>query len=102
MEKDYTKILWKIEELWRKYYLPNTTSELLNIASISKNYEHGISRYYSDFKIVDEFDFLESEKNVHSDDYGEYKGLKDSQLVFKNKIPIYLFDNHNKIGSRLL
>jgi len=97
MEKDYTKIVWKIEELWKKYYKPIVIPGLIRNLDILHNYQDNISRYYSNFKIVDEFDFLESEKNVHSDDYGEYKGLKNSQLLFKNNIPVYLFDNHNKI-----
>lgn len=93
MKKDCTKILWKIEELWNQFYkLEKTISP-----SVLGNYVNGISKYYSDFHLVNEFSFKESNLIVHRDNYGEYKGLLNSQLLFKNKKPIYLFDNHNKM-----
>lgn len=97
MENDYKKILWKIEELWNKYYDSVSDSYSNKYSAILKNYENNISEYNSDFKLIKKFDFLESDSVVHVDDYGKYKGLLNSQLLFKDKKPIYLFDNHNKI-----
>jgi hypothetical protein len=91
------KRLWKIEELWNKYYIPTIYSESNNMVSVLKSYENGISRYNSNFTRVNKFEFSESKENIHNDDYGDYKGLKKSQLRFLNNKPIYLFDNHNKI-----
>lgn len=88
------KILWKIEEVWNKYYKAKNGI----IAQISSNYdENNISKYYSEFKKVSSFSFTGSLNFVHSDTYGEYTGLKKSQLLFHDNKPIYLFDNHNKM-----
>lgn len=91
------KILWKIEELWNKFYSENYHSQL-NLESFSlKLYKNNKSLYNSDFNFVSEFNFNLSEKPVHSDDYGKYLGLERSQILEKDGKLIYLFDNHNKI-----
>ena len=87
------KVLWKIESLCQKYFTKNSKSTI----DVMSLYKDNISIYNLDFKIVEEFDFSQSENVVHSDKYGEYKGLKNSQVLFLNGKPIYLFDNHNKI-----
>lgn len=97
MNSDYKKILWKIEELWNKYYYSASDSYSKDYSAILKNYKNNISKYNSDLRLTKEFDFSESDSVVHVDDYGKYKGLLSSQLLFKDKKPIYLFDNHNKI-----
>ncbi|MCD5389935.1 MAG: hypothetical protein LR005_00895 [Candidatus Pacebacteria bacterium] len=98
------KVLWKIEELWKKYYSLSLQgvkqshywhSDLKE--RISFLYKNNISIYNPDFQRVIEFDFTQSKKPVHSDDYGEYLGLEKSQVLEKNSKLIYLFDNHNKI-----
>lgn len=98
MNRDYKKILWKIEELWNTYYKTNITEKI----DVSENYTNNISKYYDDFHLVSIFDFTPSESIIHSDDYGEYTGLKKSQLLFHDSKPIYLFDNHNKMIYPLL
>lgn len=87
------KILWKIEELWNHYF------EIQNVQTIDiqNHYEHGVSKYYSRFHCVDEFDFSLSEESVFSDDDGSYLGLQTLQVSMKSGKPIYLFDNHNEI-----
>lgn len=97
MEKDITKILWKIEELWGKYYQSSTEKNPYNINHLLGNYQDNKSRYFSEFKFVKGVDFSPSESHVHEDDYGKYKGLKQSQLLVLDKKPVYLFDNHNKM-----
>jgi len=76
------KLLWKIEELWEKYYKPGKggTPEIRSVH----------------FKQVHEFSFESSLKIIHQDEYGSYLGLANQQVIFQEK-PIYLFDNHNKI-----
>ena len=115
------KILWKIEELWNKYYNniyhsvqvchpckgenltlchcePAKQSQVL----LKKLYKNNISIYNSDFYLVEEFNFEKSKKPVHCDDYGEYFGLEKSQVLEKDEKLIYLFDNHNKIIQSFL
>ncbi|MCI5050680.1 MAG: hypothetical protein MRY57_00005 [Candidatus Pacebacteria bacterium] len=94
MNKDYTKVLWKIEELWKKYF--TGVEAITDYSDVLDNYENNTSKYYDDFHLVDSFDFTASNESVHVDDYGSYQGLLHSQLVFKDK-PTYLFDNHNKM-----
>ncbi len=98
---EFRKILWKIEELWNKYYFIYH-GELeeqfrVGIHIIKKLYKNGVSVHNSDFHLVDEFNFELSEKFIHSDEYGEYYGLKNSQVLEKDGKLVYLFDNHNKI-----
>lgn len=97
MEKNRKKTLWKIEELWEKF--PQSPASVLNYNKgiILNNYQNKRSKYFSEFTVEDEFNFSLSDFIVHSDNYGEYKGLKSSQLFFSSDKPIYLFDNHNKI-----
>lgn len=87
------KMLWKIEELWKKYYQSILTENI----SVLKNYKNGISKYYSRFHYVNVFDFETSQGVVFSDEYGEYYGLQKFQVITKDKKYIYLFDNHNEM-----
>jgi hypothetical protein len=97
MKKDYIKILWKIEELWKKYYKPMEVSESVRGLDISGNYKNGISKYHHRFNLVKDFDFTESQKPVFFDDYGKYNGLKKCQILKRDEKLIYLFDNHNEM-----
>ena len=98
MGKKYTKIVWKIEELWEKYYKPSVIPDLIWNLDFLENYDSNkISKYYSEFKLVDNFDFGLSKRAVFSDGYGNYRGLQNSQLQIIDNKPVYLFDNHNKI-----
>lgn len=92
------KILWKIESLWLLYFTGLNRSFDLDVA---RYYKDKTSLYNPDFKYVDDFDFQPSVSAVHVDEYGKYKGLKQSQLCVRKK-PIYLFDNHNKIIQAFL
>lgn len=110
------KLIWKIEELWNKYY--NNTYHSVQVCHsckggnftlchcepakqsqvlLKKLYKNNISLYNPDFYLVEEFNFEKSKKPVHCDDYGEYLGLEKSQVLKKDGKLIYLFDNHNKI-----
>ena len=121
------KILWKIEALWEKYYvshcsefIPEFSDTLslwarakqvayrqgdfvtviptkVGIQEIKNLYINSISIYNPDFHMVQKFHFEKSEKPVHYDEYGEYFGLKYSQVLEKDGKLVYLFDNHNKI-----
>ncbi len=88
------KVLWKIETLWQKYF--HITAQNIDIP-IAKNYDGGISKYYSRFYHVDSFDFSPSQVPVFSDDYGRYHGLEKLQVLTSSQQPIYLFDNHNEM-----
>ena len=92
-EKKYTKVLWKIEELWNRFYKPLETTEV----DTGINYPNNISKYYKKFKYVNDLDFVRSDKIRFSDGYGNYFGLKDYQITYKHGKNIYLFDNHNEI-----
>ena len=127
------KKLWKIEELWNKYYYlllqDRVYAEIVEvkqphnvipakagiqnggigvipakvgIQEVKSIYKNNISIYNPDFHFVQEFNFEKSEKPVHSDEYGEYFGLKYSQVLEKDGKLIYLFDNHNKIIQAFL
>jgi len=91
--KDYTKILWKIEELWRKYYSPTVTRTI----DVSTSYINGVSRYYGRFHRIEVFDFSPSQELVFTDDYGGYFGLDKCQVMNLSGKPVYLFDNHNEM-----
>lgn len=94
--KKNKKILWKIEELWNKYYIANN-QENIDISQIHLNYSTNESVYHSRFCSTQNFNFTQSQENIFSDDYGEYKGLKKCQLSVQDSKPIYLFDNHNEM-----
>ncbi len=87
------KLLWKIEELWNKYFLENKQSDI----DISDLYKNCISIHNSDFHMVEQFNFSESGNIVHSDEYGKYHGLEKSQISIVGGKLVYVFDNHNKI-----
>lgn len=90
----YQKILWKIEELWQR------DKEAISKTSynVMENYdEQGISRYYSRFHWVNEFNFTSSKYPVFEDDYGKYYGLEKCQVTKINGKLVYVFDNHNEI-----
>lgn len=87
------KVLWKIEELWKKYYQSRDKTTI----DVSKNYENGVSKYYSPFHKVDNFHFHQSPEPVFTDDYGEYLGLERYQVLEKDNTLVYLFDNHNEM-----
>jgi hypothetical protein len=89
----HKKLLWKIEELWNQYY-KQVSSPAINIFH---NYVNGLSKHHNRFECVKEIDFSESEKEVFSDAYGKYKGLKKCQVLEKDSKLIYLFDNHNEM-----
>lgn len=88
------KILWKIEELWKKHYQASSQGASVDISSYAIN---AVSNYYPKFHLVDTFSFKSSEKTVFRDAYGDYKGLEKQQLCLVDEKPIYLFDNHNEI-----
>ncbi len=105
------KLLWKIEELWRKYSINICHSELdseshseLSLREtkqskllFEKLYKNNTSIHNSDFHVVKNFNFEKSDNFVHKDDNSQYYGLKNSQVAeIKGKL-VYLFDNHNKI-----
>lgn len=101
------KILWKIEELWKKYYVNHrvvhgSERESSIVKSILNLYKNNISIYSTDFQIVEKFNFKKTNNITHKDDYGEYFGLKKSQVLEKSGKLIYLFDNHNKILQSFL
>jgi hypothetical protein len=88
------KLIWKIEELWKAFYKPAKQKK----QEVFNNYNNfGISKYYSRFHKVDNFDFSSSKKPVFSDDYGSYKGLEKLQVSVSSGKLVYLFDNHNEI-----
>ncbi len=93
------KVVWKIESLWEKYFLTTLNKRLSDFQKVvSKNYDvDGRSNYYSEYLLVNTFDFKQTEKPVFSDDYGEYCGLQNQQLCMSDGKPIYLCDNHNKM-----
>lgn len=95
MDKNYAKILWKIEELWKKYYKPIDSD--ISLKNIQSNYCRDQSKYHNRFVKIDIFDFNESKDAVFQDDYGEYKGLKKLQVTTVNGKVVYLIDNHNEI-----
>jgi hypothetical protein len=74
-------MIWKIESLWKKYFATGEQKP-----DVHSNY----------FTRTQVFSFKSSEHIVHADDYGQYHGLAQQQLLYTNK-PIYLFDNHNKM-----
>ncbi len=87
----------------RKSHLPQLSSEsIFLIEKIFSLYKNNISLYDSDFRIVETFSFEPSKKPVHRDEYGEYFGLRNSQVLEKDGKLIYLFDNHNKITQPFL
>lgn len=81
----YQKILWKIQSLWEQYYQPHCETVF------------SIENYPPQFNLVDVFSFEESKQAVFSDEYGEYLGLKNFQVMKKDDKYWYLFDNHNEI-----
>lgn len=93
MNKDYRKILWRIEEFWEKFYHPKPGT----YRDIVDNYKNGVSKYHDRFHQVKHFDFSPSKEIIFSDDYGEYFGLERCQVLEKNGKLIYLFDNHNEM-----
>lgn len=93
MKRDYTKVLWKTEELWKKSY----TSQETSVLDISQNYVNRVSKYHDRFHQVETFDFSGSEDTVFTDDYGKYTGLEKSQVLKHENKNVYLFDNHNEM-----
>jgi hypothetical protein len=90
----HQKVLWKIEELWNKFYKPVDT---VNI-DISSNYnENGTSKYYNRFRRVDSFSFKSTKDVVFEDSNGVYLGLKNLQVKKIDNKLVYLFDNHNEM-----
>ncbi|MAQ77200.1 hypothetical protein CL684_01605 [Candidatus Campbellbacteria bacterium] len=90
------KILWKIEELWKKYYKPDNVSSI-SLEQLHGNYNNNQSQYHERFFMVDTFGFNESKNIVFKDDYGKYKGLEKLQVTMINDTLVYLIDNHNEI-----
>jgi hypothetical protein len=100
----YQKRLWNIASLWERF-APHDHHNVSHhpLYLLQEYYDRdGISIYNPDFHLVDRFDFSSSLHPVHSDEYGSYSGLQNSQLMFLPKKPIYLFDNHNKIMQPVL
>ena len=79
------KILWKISSLW---------TICSNPRKVLGKKEDLTSSYFSSVKT---FDYQKSREPVFSDDYGQYFGLKESQVMRVDDKDIYLCDNHNKI-----
>jgi hypothetical protein len=99
----YQKRLWSLASLWEQYFVLDKNIPRLPLHLIQEHYdETGISKYNPDFQIVEKFDFSSSIHPVHSDAYGSYRGLERSQLLFLDEIPVYLFDNHQKIMQPFL
>jgi hypothetical protein len=81
------KLLWKIQTLWEQYYQGAESHQLPLFTATSK---YG-------FHTVEKFDFKESDDVVFSDDHGEYRGLKQQQVMEHQGKLIFLCDNHNKM-----
>lgn len=101
--------LWEIESLVegeceRSFSVP-LCLENFAVDEVRQNYKNGVSQFSENFFLVEKFSFEKSENPVfenslNDDRSGENKkeffGLAKQQLMFINKKPVYLIDNHNK------
>jgi hypothetical protein len=81
------KILWKIQELWEKAYLPNHESSVPQ-----SGWQHSTGCFVR----VDVFTPASSEMPVMFDTAGQYYGMDQDVVIWHEKKPVYIFDNHNK------
>jgi len=81
------KVLWKIEELWEKAYEPTVQSRVLQ-----KDWQYPTEA----FVCTNNFDPTVSQAPVMSDISGEYLGMKQDVVLWRNNKPVYIFDNHHK------
>ncbi len=92
------KLLWKIESLWNQHYRSSKCCKVFSDKTLSKSitetfFANGNSH---SFTLTEKLSFEKTENAVFSDSYGDYLGIKNSQVMRSEDKLIYLFDNHNK------